>query len=265
MYSIQLQNVSIKFRSYSGRATGLKESVMRWLSPPTWTHNSPKEESEFWALRHIDLFLKEGDRLGIIGHNGAGKSTLLKVISRIYRPTEGTVSVQGRIAALIDIGAGFNPELSGRENVYLNGAILGIPKKVLAERMASVIEFSELSNFMEMPVKYYSTGMYLRLAFAIATEISPDILILDELFAGGDAAFIQKANVRLDHFIARSKILIVVAHNMEYICRYCNRAIVLDHGRILAQGNPKDVVEGYLEHSRGNREALAPYAIASAT
>ena len=174
---ITLKDISIKFRKTHGYANGLKEAAMRLFSTPTWHKNHPPSKTEFWGLRHIDLELRKGDRLGIVGHNGAGKSTLLKIISRIYRPTEGTVTVQGRIAPLIEIGAGFNPELSGRENTFLNSSILGIPRKAIKERIDSIIEFAELGDYYDMPVKYYSTGMCLRLAFSIATEISPDILI----------------------------------------------------------------------------------------
>jgi ABC-type polysaccharide/polyol phosphate transport system ATPase subunit len=248
MSSIELHNVSLKFRKNFGAATGIKEAAMRLLSPPSWYRTAPPKQTEFWGLREISVVIEEGQRVGIVGHNGAGKSTLLKVISRIYRPTEGKLQVKGRIAPLIEIGAGFNPELTGRENAFLNGAILGIPRRTVAQRMDSIIEFSELKDFIDMPVKYYSTGMHLRLAFALATEITPDILILDELFAGGDAAFIERANKRLDLFVAQSKILLLVAHNLEYVQRFCNRVLVVDHGRILYDANPNDAIDFYHRH-----------------
>lgn len=257
---VHLENVSVRFRKYSGYASGFKEAAMRWFSSPTWYKKQPPAKSEFWGLRNINLDLSEGDRLGIVGRNGAGKSTLLKVISRIYRPTEGELQVQGRIAPLIEIGAGFNPELTGRENTFLNGAILGIPSKTISSRLDSIVGFSELQDFIDMPVKYYSTGMYMRLAFTIATELAPDILILDELYAGGDAAFIAKANTRLENFIRQSKILIVVAHDMGYIKRFCNRVIVLDHGKILAEGAPDEMVEKYLAFCRGDMQVFANHA-----
>lgn len=224
---IDIKNVSVKFRKYHGYSGGIKEAAMRMLRPPSWYAKKPPTTSTFWGLRHLNLTVKEGDRLGIIGRNGAGKSTLLKVISKIYRPSEGSVNVQGRIAPLIEIGAGFNPELTGRENAYLNGSILGISRKNIQSRLDSIVNFSELQDFIDMPVKYYSTGMHLRLAFTIATEIPPDILILDELYAGGDAVFITKANKRLESFVERSKILILVAHDLAYIKRFCNRVTVL--------------------------------------
>lgn len=252
---VQANNVSVRFRVNAGYA-GIKELTMRWLRPPQWYKKHQPKPIDFWGLRNINLRLSEGDRLGIIGKNGAGKSTLLKVISRIYRPTEGTLTVDGRIAPLIEIAAGFNPELSGRENAYLNGSILGISRKTVRERLDSIIEFSELQDFIDMPVKYYSTGMHMRLAFTVATEIPPDILILDELYAGGDAAFIQKANERLDRFIKTSKILILVAHNLDYIKRFCSKVIVIEHGKIIAGGPPALIIDRYLDFCRGNTQAF---------
>ena len=223
---------------------------------PSWYKNHPPAKSEFWGLRNISLDLADGDRLGIIGRNGAGKSTLLKVISGIYYPAEGSIQVKGRIAPLIEIGAGFHHELTGRENVFLNGAILGMSRKLIASHFDSIVDFSELHEFIDMPVKYYSTGMYMRLAFTIATEQAPDILILDELYAGGDATFIEKANARLDRFAEESKILIVVAHDMEYIKRFCKRVIVIDHGRVVANGSPEEMTARYLAFCHGDADAF---------
>jgi ABC-type polysaccharide/polyol phosphate transport system ATPase subunit len=252
---VHLQDVSVRFR-YVAQASGLKEAVLNLVRPPAWKRALPAKNTEFWGLRNINLDLREGDRLGIIGRNGAGKSTLLKVISRIYRPTSGSISVIGRIAPLIEIGAGFNPELSGRENAYLNGAVLGLGRKQISGRLDSIVNFSELKDFIDMPVKYYSTGMHMKLAFTLATEIPPDILILDELYAGGDAAFIQKANTRLESFVERSRILILVAHSMEYINHFCTRVIVLDHGRIVGEGAPHEMTEKYLALCSGDNKAF---------
>jgi len=253
---VRLDNVSVRFRKYYGRSHGIKEAAMRLLRPPTWYEKNPPQKVDFLGLDQMNLDLREGDRLGIIGKNGAGKSTLLKVISRIYRPSEGALTVSGRVAPLIEIGAGFSPELTGRENAFLNGAVLGIPRKEIAKRLNSIIKFSELSDFFDMPVKYYSTGMNLRLAFTIATEVTPDILILDELYAGGDASFIQKANRRLDKFVEESKILLLVAHDMSYIRRFCNKVVVLDQGKIVAQGEPTLMVDRYLDFCEGNATAF---------
>ena len=253
--TIHLENIGVRYRKVFGQSSGLKEAAMRLLNRPQWYKTAPPTKTEFWGLRGVSLRLDEGDRLGIIGHNGAGKSTLLKVISRIYKPAEGTVSVSGRVVPLIEIGAGFNPELTGRENAFLNGAIIGIPRKVIQARLDSIFEFSELGDFVDMPVKYYSTGMYLRLAFTLATEIPPEILILDELYAGGDAVFIEKANRRLESFVNQSKILILVAHNLEYVKRFCNKALVLDHGELKIEGSPNEVIERYLAYCKGDLTA----------
>lgn len=262
---VVLNDVSVKFKKYQGYASGIKEAAMRFLHSPKWYKTAAPTKSEFWGLRHISLDLREGDRLGIIGHNGAGKSTLLKVISGIYKPTEGTRRVEGRLAPLIEIGAGFNPELSGRENAYLNGAILGIPRKEVTKRLDSIVNFSELQDFIDMPVKYYSTGMHLRLAYTLATEIPPDILILDELYAGGDAEFIVKANRRLDTFVENSKILILVAHNLDYVRRFCNRAMVLNHGQIQAQGSVDMIVDRYTAFASGDAHAFTDMTLPPGT
>ena len=253
---IHLDGVSVRFRKYNRYSTGLKEAAMRLLRPPDWVKKNPPAKTEFWGLSDVNLKLQEGERLGIIGANGAGKSTLLKVISKIYKPALGTVHVQGRIAPLIEVGAGFHPELTGRENAFLNGAIIGLTKKSIQERLDSIVGFSELKEFIDTPVKYYSTGMYLRLAFTVATEIPPDILILDELYAGGDSVFIEKANRRLEKYVHDSKILILVAHNMEYIKRFCNRVIVLDHGKIQVDSPAQDAVERYVAFGKGDLNAF---------
>lgn len=253
MAHVELENISLKFRKYVGQSSGLKEAVLRLASKPGWYKTLTPENREIWGLKNVSLSLRPGDRLGIIGHNGAGKSTLLKVICRIYKPTTGKVSVAGRVAPLIEIGAGFNPELSGRDNVFLSGAILGLARKDLKLCFDSLVEFAELGEFIDVPLKYYSTGMHLRLAYSLMTQLPPDILILDELYAGGDASFIQRANHRLEAFAQQSKILILVAHSMEYIEKFCNRVLILDHGEVLGLGDPAEMIPKYLAHA--SREA----------
>jgi len=243
---ISIQDVSLRFRIYTGKSSGLKEAVMRLLHPPKWHKEHPPERREFWGLKDINLNIYEGDRIGIIGHNGAGKSTLLKVISRIYKPTHGSVTVKGRMAPLIELGAGFNPELSARENIFLSAAVLGIPRSTIINRVESIIEFSGIREFIDVPVKYFSTGMHLRLAFTIATEVPPDILILDELYAGGDVNFITKANTRMQSFMESSRVMILVAHDLQYVEKFCNRAIILKHGHIVGEGKPSDMIAKYL-------------------
>lgn len=244
--NIKIENLTLNFRLYHDKGQSLKEFFAGLLK-----HRKKAKYSEFCALKNINLEIAHGDRIGIVGHNGAGKSTLLKAICGIYYATEGAVKVNGRIAPLLEIGAGFNIELSGRENIYLNGAILGYSKDKLKEIEFEIIEFTGLAEFIDTPVKYYSTGMYMRLAFAIATAVHPDILILDELFAGGDAEFIDKALARMHEFIDRSSIMVFVSHQPDLLRRLCNRVIWIDHGSIVADGEPDVVINNYLTNSLG--------------
>ncbi|MBU4682987.1 ABC transporter ATP-binding protein [Cedecea davisae] len=239
---IRLKNVSLEFEIYHNKTSSLKELFSNLF---TDDNNTPKEK--FKALSEINLEIFHGDRIGIIGHNGAGKSSLLKTLCKIYSPTSGTVEVVGHVAPLLEIGAGFNAELSGRENIYLNGTILGYTTKQIKRIEKDIIEFSELEQFIDMPVKYYSTGMYMKLAFSIATAVKPEILVLDELFAGGDAEFIQKAQKRMKDIIAGSSIMVFVSHQLELLSELCNRVIWLDHGTIIEDGEPKKVISKYLE------------------
>ena len=239
---IRLKNVSLEFEIYHNKTSSLKELFSNLF---TDDNNTPKEK--FKALSEINLEIFHGDRIGIIGHNGAGKSSLLKTLCKIYSPTSGTVEVVGHVAPLLEIGAGFNAELSGRENIYLNGTILGYTTKQIKTIEKDIIEFSELEQFIDMPVKYYSTGMYMKLAFSIATAVKPEILVLDELFAGGDAEFIQKAQKRMKDIIAGSSIMVFVSHQLELLSELCNRVIWLDHGTIIEDGEPKKVISKYLE------------------
>jgi len=239
---IVLDNVSLVFDLHKNSKSSLKEMFANAFKDK---HNG-KSTQKFTAIKNLCLEINHGDRIGIVGHNGAGKSSLLKILCKIYEPSEGKVTIKGNIAPLLEIGAGFNPELSGRENIYLNGAILGYNKKYLKEIESEIIEFSELSEFIDTPVKYYSTGMYLKLAFAISTAVQPDILILDELFAGGDAEFVSKAQLRMKSMIEDSNIMVFVSHQTELLLELCNRVIWLDHGIIVADGEPKTIIAKYL-------------------
>lgn len=241
MSSIHVENLSIKFRIYHDRSPSLKEYFANLFK-----RNGQAAHSDFWAVKDVSFEIKAGDRVGIIGHNGAGKSTLLKALCRVYESTDGRVSVNGRIAPLLEIGAGFHPEFTGRENIYLNGSILGYSKRQLKEIEPEVIAFAELEEFIDTPVKYYSTGMYMRLAFSLATAMHPDILVLDEVFAGGDAAFMAKAKARMHALIDKANIMIMVSHDHVLIKSLCNRVIWLDHGRLVADGAPNEIVERYL-------------------
>ncbi len=239
---VRFDAVSLQFPDVNDRRRNLKESLVRLLASTT---HAPAACGGMWGLRDVNLELGDGDRLGIIGRNGSGKSTLLRVLSRIYRPTSGELKVTGRVAPIIELGAGFSDDLTGRENAFLYGALLGMTHREMEARLLSVIAFAELEDFMNVPVKYYSTGMVLRLAFTLATEVAPDILVLDELFAAGDASFVTRANARLDSFIARSSILVLVSHDMGNIRRFCNRVIVLEHGSVVADGEPQSTIERY--------------------
>lgn len=241
MSSIHVQNLSIKFRIYHDRSPSLKSAFANILK-----RKSLSSISDFWAVKNVSFDVKAGDRVGIVGHNGAGKSTLLKALCRVYESSVGSIVVNGRIAPLLEIGAGFHPEFTGRENIYLNGAILGYSKQQLKRIESEVIDFAELKEFIDTPVKYYSTGMYMRLAFSLATAMHPDILVLDEIFAGGDAAFIVKAKARMQDLIDKSNIMIMVSHDHKLVESLCNRVFWLDHGELIADGPPEEVVNRYL-------------------
>lgn len=247
MSAISLQNLSIKFRVYHNTYPSIKEYLSSFISKNK-KHN---KYSDFWALQKVSFSINAGERVGIIGHNGAGKSTLLKVLCGIYDPTIGNINIKGRIAPLLEIGAGFHPEFTGRENIYLNGAILGYSKEQLRQVEPEVIAFAELEEFIDTPVKYYSTGMYLRLAFSLATAIHPDILILDEMFAGGDATFVKKASERLKSVIEQSEIMVLVSHDLDLLEKFCDRVIWMDHGQVKMDGNIQQVLQAYKNNKPG--------------
>ncbi len=241
MSNITVENLSIKFRVYQDCSPSLKD-----YCSSLFKRKNKVAYLDFCAIKDISFAINAGDRVGIIGHNGAGKSTLLKALCGVYQAIDGQVTVNGKIAPLLEIGAGFHPEFTGRENIYLNGAILGYSKKQLKHIEPEVIVFAELEEFIDTPVKYYSTGMYMRLAFSLATAMHPDILILDEVFASGDASFIIKARARMHAFIDRANIMIMVSHDHKLIESLCTRVILLDHGKIIADGAPDAIIAHYL-------------------
>ncbi|MGN2390432.1 ABC transporter ATP-binding protein [Pelomicrobium sp. G1] len=232
MAKVIVDDLSLRFRVYHEWATSAKEYFAN-----LFRRRKRQAYSDFWALREVSFAVKDGERVGIVGRNGAGKSTLLKTICRIYEPTAGKVTVNGRIAPLLEIGAGFHPEFTGRENIYFNGTILGYSKEQVRAIEEEVISFAELEEFIDTPVKYYSTGMYMRLAFSLATAVHPDILVLDELFAGGDAEFVKRGKERMYRMIDRASVMILVSHDESLLRSLCSRFIWLDHGRIVADGN----------------------------
>ncbi len=203
--------------------------------------------SEFWALRNISFQIHHGERIGIVGGNGAGKSTLLRLLARIYPPSSGTVDVRGNVAPLIEMGAGFNIELSGLDNIVYNGAMLGFTRREMLAKVDGIHEFTGLREFADLPLKYYSSGMYMRLAFAIATEIDPEILIIDEALGVGDAAFQEKAKDRIYKLLGRSHAVILVSHDMSSLSELCTRGLWLRQGQLVADGPIDSIIEQYLE------------------
>lgn len=239
--SIKLDNISVRFRIYHNPSPSLKDTMVNLISG----HRKLNDYRDFYALHNINLILSPGDKIGIIGMNGAGKSTLLKTISGIYKPHQGKIMVAGRITPLMELGAGFDPEQTGRKNIYLNGALLGFSPLEMKEKEAEISDFSELGDFLDMPVKYYSSGMYGRLAFSIATMTEPEILIIDEVFATGDGHFVEKSAQRIRTMIENSSILVLVTHDLSQIRRLCNRVILLAHGEIIGDGDTEEVLAQY--------------------
>jgi len=237
---IDIQDVAIRYRIPQEKIPSIKEYAIRWLRREI-------NYRDFWALKEISLSIQPGEVFGIVGPNGAGKSTLLKVIARVLRPTRGRVVVRGRVAPLLELGAGFDPELTGRENVYLNGAILGFSKQDIDARFDRIVEFAGLKNFIDAPLRTYSTGMFARLGFAVATDVRPDILIVDEILGVGDAEFQTKSYERIQQFQAEGTTILLVSHSLDRVSEICSRAIWLDHGNILFSGDAPSVVNQYLQ------------------
>ncbi len=231
-----------------GHITSLKETALNAMRRLTFRPVHKRER--FKALDDVSFTVEEGEVLGIIGHNGAGKSTLLKHLANISKPTKGKVIVRGTVAPLIEVGAGINPELTGRENIFLNGAILGMPKKIIKQKLDEIIDFSELEQFIDTPMKRYSSGMKIKLAFSIATSIDADVLIVDEVLAVGDLAFQRKCFDRMENLIKRQgRTVLLVSHNIRQVARMCSRVCLIDHGKIIADGLPSDVCEAFYEQS----------------
>jgi len=219
--------------------------------------NKPEDE-EFWALKDVAFTIGAAEVVGLIGKNGAGKSTLLKILSRITEPTEGRIDLHGKVSSLLEVGIGFHPELSGRENVYLNGAILGMSRKEIRRKFDEIVEFAEIAKFLDTPVKRYSSGMYVRLAFAVAAHLEPDILIVDEVLAVGDSAFQQKCLGKMRDIRSEGRSVIAVSHNMATIANICERVIWLEAGRVKMAGQTQEVVHGYLSEGIEHELSWSP-------
>lgn len=259
---IRVENLSKKYRLGVISAGTLRDDVQRWwhrvrrLPDPMARVDANKHaarvrnveaDETLWALRNVSFEVYRGEVLGIIGRNGAGKSTLLKLMSRVTAPTQGSIRVRGRIASLLEVGTGFHPELTGRENIFLNGAILGMTKAEVLSRLDEIIAFSEIDNFIDTPVKRYSSGMYVRLAFAVAAHLDPDILIVDEVLAVGDAAFQKKCLGKISSVANDGRTVLFVSHNMTAIATMCRRAMMLHRGQVIADGKTDEVIEKYYE------------------
>ncbi len=250
--TIVLEDVSLRFVTYHDKYYSLKRALLDLFI----RNDQGNQQHEFWGLSDINLRIEQGERVGVLGPNGAGKSTLLRVLAGIYPPTTGRVSVDGRIAPLIEIGAGFNYELSGYENILLNGALLGFSRRQMLAKVEGIWEFSGLREFADLHLKYYSSGMLSRLAFAVATEVLPDVLLLDETLSVGDAAFVDKARERITKVIDYSKVVMIVSHDMAGLRSLCTRGLWIDGGRIRMDGPIDSVVDAYLEEvSRTQLEA----------
>jgi ABC-2 type transport system ATP-binding protein/lipopolysaccharide transport system ATP-binding protein len=237
---IRLEKVSVQYRVPQERIGSFKEYAIRFLQRRI-------QYNSFWALHDIDLSVYRGEVFGLIGRNGAGKSTLLKVVSRVLRPTKGRTVLYGKIAPLLELGAGFHPELSGRENVFLNGALLGYSRKEMEACFDQIVDFSELRSFIDAPIRTYSSGMYARLGFAVATAHIPDILLVDEILSVGDEAFQQKCFNRITEFRESGATIIMVSHSLQQIEKMCQRVAWIDHGNIEIIGPPSQVIAAYRE------------------
>ena len=244
MAAIVFQGASVEFPIFNAKGRSFTSRVLKIATGGKLDSDSQGHVT-VRALENLNFEIREGDRVGLLGHNGAGKSTLLRVLSRAYSPSKGVVQVTGKVGSLIDISLGINPEATGIENIYLRAALLGIPSSIVGRKIEEIREFSELGNFLEMPVRTYSTGMQLRLAFAVSTLVSPEILLMDEWLSVGDEAFRMKAEARLQQMVDSSKILVIASHDRRLIEKTCNRAIWLEHGKIMQDGSAKEVAEAY--------------------
>jgi ABC-type polysaccharide/polyol phosphate transport system ATPase subunit len=258
--AIELTDVSKIYRRYGGRQFStlksalLQRSILRDLQP----------SETFPALRDVSFSVQKGSTFGVIGRNGSGKSTALKLVAGITKPTSGTVKVQGRISALIELGAGFHPEISGRENIFINGIMLGLTKREIQERFDEIVDFAELREFIDAPVKTYSSGMYMRLGFAVAINVNPDVLLVDEVLAVGDEGFTHKCLDKFAEFKRSNKTILLVTHSLNLVERFCDAAVWLEAGQKAAEGDPKRVVGAYLTKVEEGEEKLLAQTTAKA-
>lgn len=233
-----------QYQTFSEKISKATNRIFKKISKPN-THNKSKNREEFMALNNVSFEVKKGDRVGIIGRNGSGKSTLLKILSKITPPTSGTATLEGKIASLLEVGTGFHPELTGRENIFLNGSILGMKKNEILKNFDAIVDFSEIERFLDTPVKRYSSGMYVRLAFSVAAHLDPDILIVDEVLAVGDSQFQRKCIGKMSEASCEGRTILFVSHNINTLTKLCNKGILLKNGRLESQGELRDVIQDY--------------------
>ncbi len=237
---------AFKYKSLRDSLTHLSRSAFQRLLHPLSPNRENTDLEEFWALRDVSFEINQGDRVGIIGRNGAGKSTLLKILSRITEPTTGKIQIKGRVASLLEVGTGFHPELSGRENIYLNGAVLGMTRAEIKRKFDEIVAFSEVEKFLDTPVKHYSSGMYVRLAFSVAAHLEPEILVVDEVLAVGDAQFQKKCLGKMEDVAKEGRTVLFVSHNMVAVQQLCSKCILLSEGKIQIFSDTKNVISKYL-------------------
>jgi lipopolysaccharide transport system ATP-binding protein len=249
-FAIQTENIGKRYRVGGLRSgqTSFRESLTTAITAPLRRLRDGAEtrQQTLWALRDVNLEVQPGELLGIIGHNGAGKSTLLKILSRVVKPTTGHATIYGRVGSMLEIGTGFHEELTGRENIFMSGAILGMSRAEIQRKFDEIVEFAELAKFLETPLKWYSSGMYVRLAFAVAAHLEPEILMMDEVLAVGDASFQQKCFDKMHDIRQQGRTILFVSHDMAAITRVCGRAVLLEKGHITADGSPREIVTRYL-------------------
>lgn len=244
MSLIEFQNVCVDFPIYNANARSLKKRLIQ-VAAGGQLGADTQGRVIVRALENLNFTLRDGDRVGLLGHNGAGKSTLLRLLSGVYEPSSGKARIEGEIGSLIDISLGIDPEATGRENIFLRGALLGMTRREIMERIDSIIEFSELGDFVDMPLRTYSSGMHLRLAFAVSTTVRPEILLMDEWLSVGDEGFKHKAEARMSELVASTNILVIASHSRELIRNNCNRVLWLEHGKIRMDGSPDLVCQAY--------------------
>src|SRR5438128_1449411 len=248
--AIRAQGLSKRYQIGQLERENARRNVLGPILRAPWKLLKREKKETFWALRNVDLKVKQGEVLGLIGRNGAGKTTLLKILSRITRPTAGWAEIYGRVGSLLEVGTGFHPELSGRDNTYLSGAILGMSKREIERKFDEIVAFAEIEKFIDTQVKHYSSGMYVRLAFAVAAHLEPEILLVDEVLAVGDITFQKKCLGKMGDVARAGRTIVLVSHNVVAVEHLCTSAVLLETGHVIKRGSPLEVVEEYLAMTR---------------